>query len=221
MNLRSVSARSIVGLICIGGALAASAADRPLDDGRLDPAWFAGVGEFREADEIDYLWVRPGFSLDGKKIRFVDWPEPPEPAFLGPQASERDTKDQRLAQMINAEMPEVFATAFRNAFGDRVAIVEEGEDLRAEGRIVDCSTGSTAAKVLVGFGAGSGNTTLDLKLVDAASGEAQLAIHHRAVSGTTWSTTDSKIVEWADETAEAGAKKGFDKLYAKGDRVRD
>lgn len=218
MNQRSVSARSIVGLICIGSALAAGAADRPLDDGRLEPAWFAGVGEFREADEIDYLWVRPGFSLDGKKVRFVDWPEP---TFLGPQASERDTKDQRLAQMMNAEMADVLATAFRNAFGDRITIVEEGEDLRAEGRIVDCSTGSTAAKMLVGFGAGSGNTTLDLKLVDAASGEPQLAIHHRAVSGTTWSTTDSKIVDWADETAEAGAKKGFDKLYAKGDRVKE
>ena len=86
---------------------------------------------------------------------------------------------------------------------------------------MDCSTGSTAAKVLVGFGAGSGNTTIDLKMVDAASGEPLLAIHHRAVSGSTWSTTDSKIVDWADETAEAGAKKGFDKLYAKGSRVKD
>ena len=93
----------------------------------------------------------------------------------------------RLAQEINGGLPGVFATAFRNAFGPRLSVVEEGEDVRVEGRIVDCSTGSTAAKVLVGFGAGSGNTTIDLKMVDAASGEPLLAIHHRAVSGSTWS----------------------------------
>jgi curli biogenesis system outer membrane secretion channel CsgG len=75
--------------------------------------------------------------------------------------------------------------------------------------------------VLVGFGAGSGSTTVDLRVVDAATGETKLAIHHRAVSGTTWSTTDSKFVKWAEELAEEGAKKGFEKLYAKGDRVRD
>ncbi len=47
-----------------------------------------------------------------------------------------------------------------------------------------------------------------------------MAIHHRSVSGTTWSTADSKFVKWVDEVAEEGAKKGFDTLYAKGDRVK-
>ena len=70
-----------------------------LDEGKLDPAWFGGVSEFREADEIDYLWVAPGFSLDGKKVRFVEWPEP---EFLGPKASERDAGDQRLARQMNS-----------------------------------------------------------------------------------------------------------------------
>ena len=94
-------------------ALAGAAGSKPLDEGRLDAAWFAGVGEFHEAEEIDYLWVKPGFALDGRNLRFVAWPEP---EFLGPQAGERDTKDKRLAQEINGGMPEVFATAFRNAF---------------------------------------------------------------------------------------------------------
>jgi hypothetical protein len=118
-------------------------------------------------------------------------------------------------------MHELFRDAFAGAYGGRIQVVDAGEDLRVEGRIVDCSTGAVAAKVLVGFGAGSGSTTVDLRFVDATSGETQLAIHHRAVSGTTWSTTDSKFVKWADELAEEGAKKGFEKLYAKGDRVKE
>lgn len=190
----------------------------PLDEGRLDPAWFGSGLEFREVDEIDYLWVRDGFALDGKKLRFAPWPEP---EFLGAKASERDTKDERLADEMNATMHRVFAEAFANAFEKRIEVVEAGEEIRVDGRIVDCSTGAVAAKLLVGFGAGAGSTTVDLKLVDAATGDLLLAIHHRSVSGTHWSTTDSKFVDWADEMAEEGAKKGFAKLYAKGDRVRE
>jgi hypothetical protein len=48
-----------------------------------------------------------------------------------------------------------------------------------------------------------------------------MAIHHRVVSGTTWSTTDSKFVDWVDETAELLAKKGAEALYKKGDRVKE
>lgn len=188
-----------------------------LDEGKLDPAWFGGAPEFRETDEIDYLWVAPGFSLDGKKVRFVEWPEP---EFLGSKAAERDAGDQRLARQMNATMHELFRDGFAAAFRDRIQVVDSGEDLRVEGRIVDCSTGAVAAKVLVGFGAGSGSTTVDLRFVDAATGETRMAIHHRSVSGTTWSTTDSKFVKWVDEVAEEGAEKGFDKLYAKGDRVK-
>jgi hypothetical protein len=201
-------------------ALAAplAAADRPLDEGRLDPAWFGGSPEFRETDEIDYLWVKPGFSLEGKSIRFAPWPEP---ELIGADAAKRDTKDKRLARQMASTMHEVFAEAFENAYGERVRIVESGEQIRAEGRIVDCSTGATAAKVLVGFGAGAGNTTFDWKLVDAASGDPLLALHHRSVSGTSWSTTDSKLVDWVDETIEEAAEKGFEKLYAKGDRVEE
>jgi len=188
-----------------------------LDEGRLEPGWFGAGGDFREADEIDYLWVRQGTSLDGKKLRFAEWPEP---VFLGDGAGKRDTKDMRLARQMNSTMGEVFAEGFHNAFGDRLSIVDSGEDIRVEGRIVDCSTGATAAKMLVGFGAGAGSTTVDLKLVDARSGELLVAIHHRSVSGTSWSTTDSKFVKWVDEMTEEAAKKGFEKLYADGDRVR-
>ncbi|MCB1009953.1 MAG: hypothetical protein KDB94_13795, partial [Acidobacteria bacterium] len=82
-------------------------------------------------------------------------------------------------------------------------------------------TGSAAAKFWVGMGAGSGNTTFDLKFVDAKSGEVVVAIHHRVVSGTNLSTTSSKLVDWVDEFAENVGKKGIETLYKKGKRVKD
>jgi len=199
------------------GAVPAGGAERALDKGRLEPDWFGAGLEFREADEVDYLWVKPGFALDGKKLRFAAWPEP---ELLGKEAAERDAGDRRLARQMTATMPEIFGDAFAKAFGERVPIVAEGEEVRAEGRIVDCSTGANAAKVLVGFGAGAGSTTIDLKLLDAASGELLVAIHHRAVSGTSWSTTDSKFVSWAEDLAEEAAKQGFETLYREGKKVR-
>lgn len=195
-----------------------AAVEPALDEGRLDPAWFDAELEFRETDEIDYLWVAPGFSLEGRGLRFAPWPEP---ELLGPVGAKRDAKDRRLAKQLNATMPELFAEAFGGAFGDRITVVDAGEDVRVEGRIVDCSTGATAAKVLVGFGAGAGSTTVDLKLVDATSGALLVAIHHRAVSGTSFSTTDSKFARWAEEMAEEAAERGFERLYAKGDRVKE
>lgn len=198
--------------------LAPASAARQLDDGKLDPSWFGGEREFRKADEIDYLWVKPGFSLAGQKIQFAAWEEP---QFLGEKAGDRDTKDKRLANDLTGNMPDIFGEAFKNGLAGTVTVVKSGGNLKAVGRIVDCSSGSAAAKFWVGMGAGSGNTTFDLKFVDAKSGELVAAIHHRVVSGSNLSTTDSKFVKWVDEFAERLAKKGIDQLYNAGKRAKD
>lgn len=201
-------------------AMAKNAAASPglLDDGRLEVTWFGSGIEFRRPDDIDYLWVKPGFSLDGQKLSFATWPEP---QFLGEGAEKRDVKDKRLANQMNSAMPETFAEAFRNAFGSRLKVVDKGATVRVTGRLVDCSTGSAAAKFWVGLGAGAGSTTFDVKFVDAKSGALLAALHHRVVSGTSISTTDSKFVKWVDETVAAFAKKGIEKLYQSGKKVKD
>ena len=219
MRMRSLLAVSLALLLAAASVRAASKPQPSvLDDGRLQKSWFGADLEFRETDDIDYLWVKPGFALDQHKLHFAPWP-PPE--FVGPDASSRDTKDKRLAQDMAREMSDVFAVGFSNAFGPRLEVSQSEGDVLVEGRIVDCTTGSTAAKVFVGFGAGSGATTIDLRFKDAASGDLLMALHHRVVSGTTWSTTDSKFVDWVDETAELLAKKGAEMLYKKGDRVNE
>ncbi|HNX48520.1 MAG TPA: DUF4410 domain-containing protein [Thermoanaerobaculaceae bacterium] len=199
-------------------ALAAPLAAATLDDGKLEISWFSDGATFREADEIDYLWVSEGFDLDGKSLHFKAWPEP---TFLGPKASERDEKDHRLAKMMSSTMNEVFSSAFAKAYGDRIKTSYESGDILVEGRVVDCSTGNTAAKMWVGFGAGAGNTTIDVRFVDVASGKALAGFHHRVVSGTSWSTTDGKFFNWIEEITENMAKTGLPKLYAKGKKVKE
>jgi hypothetical protein len=196
--------------------LAGPAAAQKLDDGRLDFTWYSEGAVFKETDEIDYLWVDGTFEPDGKTLHFKPWPEPQFPA-----GSERDDKDKRLAKMISGTMDQSLADAFAKAYGDRLTTSLEKGDIVVEGRVVDCSTGSTATKVLVGFGAGSGNTTIDVRFVDAASGKVLAGFHHRVVSGTTWSTTDSKFFNWLEDATEELAKKGFTKAYAKGKKVKD
>ncbi|MBP9146809.1 MAG: DUF4410 domain-containing protein [Thermoanaerobaculia bacterium] len=199
-------------------SLTPASAGQKLDEGKLDTGWFGDDREFRKADEIDYLWVKPGFSLSGKKVQFAEWNEP---QFMGEKAGERDAKDKRLANNLTGDMPEIFAEAFRNGLAGTVTVVESGGEVKVVGRIVDCTEGSAAAKFWVGMGAGSGSTTFDMKFLDAKSGELVAAIHHRVVSGSNLSTTDSKFVKWVDEFAERLAKKGLEALYNSGKRAKD
>jgi hypothetical protein len=202
-------------LLC--GPLVAGAASggSTLDEGKLEVGWFAAGATFNEDDEIDYLWVKDGFDLAGQSLQFAPWGDP---KFLGKKAGERDEKDRRLAATMNNDMQMLFGDAFGGA---GFKVVKGGGALRVEGRIVDCSTGSTAAKIFVGMGAGSGNTTIDVRFIDVKSGAAVAGFHHRVVSGSSWSTTESKFGKWVDEVAERIAKKGLAKLYAKGDKVKE
>ncbi len=199
-------------------SLSPASAGQRLDEGKLDTAWFGDDREFREADEIDYLWVKPGFSLSGKKVQFAEWNEP---QFMGEKAGERDAKDKRLAGNLTGDMPEIFAEAFRNALAGTVTVVKSGGDIKVVGRIVDCTEGSAAAKFWVGMGAGSGSTTFDMKFIDVKSGEVVAAIHHRVVSGSNLSTTDSKFVKWVDEFADRLSKKGLESLYSSGKKAKE
>lgn len=185
----------------------------PMDDGKLDPFFFGEGLEFREADKLDYLWVKEGFALSGHTLHFLEWPDPD---FIGESAENRDEDDHRLARMLNGEMARTFADVFAAEIKG-VSVLGESGDVVVEGRIVDCSTGNSTAKILVGFGAGSGNTTIDLKFTDRANGELLAAMHHRVVSGTSWSTTESKFTKWISKLARKINKEGLGELYAEGD----
>jgi hypothetical protein len=190
----------------------------PLDDGNLIPSWYNPAGlAFVETEEIDYLWVREGFNLSGHTLHMAPWSDP---EFLGEAATDRDGDDKSLARRLTGDMPNIFRDGFEAALGSSQAISLESGDIKVTGRIVDCSTGNVAAKAFVGFGAGAGNVTFDLKMTDAKSGELVLAMHHRVVSGTNWSTTDSKFIKWVRKAAEELTEDGAWALYQDGDSVK-
>jgi hypothetical protein len=197
-------------------ATTAVAADtpKPLDEGLLDTAWFGVPGiEFRVTEEIDYLWVKPGLKIAGASIQIDDWSDP---EFLAKK--KRDPKDSAKAVEVSEQFPGLLRGALMSSL-DGVAKVSRKEgDLVLTGRIVDCNAGSKAAKWLVGMGAGSASATWDMKLVDKASGEVVLAIHHRAISGTTMSEIDDKIIKWLEELGEA-LKGDISAVYAAGKKA--
>jgi len=203
-------------LLVIGTAVSAAAADegsRALDEGKLDPAWFGVPGiEFHKTDAIDYLWVKPGFQLAGRKIQIEDWADP---HFLG---KKRDAKDSAKAVELSEKFPGLVRGALMSALEGVAEVSRKGGDLALTGRIVDCNAGSKAAKWLVGMGAGSASATWDMKLVDKASGEVVLALHHRAVSGTSMSEIDDKVIQWLEKFG-AVLKGDAGKAYAAGKKA--
>ena len=167
-----------------------SSADKKLDDGLLDPEWFGSGVEFRTTDVVDYLWVKPGFTVKGKTIHVQTWTDP---VLLD---KKRDAKDSALASKLTDEMPGLIRGSLSSSLADVAKISRESGDLALTGRFVDSDAGSKTAKWLVGMGAGSASATWDMKIVDVASGGIVAAIHHRAISGTKMTEEEDKIAKW-------------------------
>lgn len=196
--------------------------DRPapgtLDEGKLELAWFGGQRglTFVEADdELAYLWIKPGFDPAGRTVHFTPWEAP---VYLGKWGPKRDQDDRRLAEAITREMPGLLATGWAELFPGARLSTEEGE-LLATGRVVDCTTGSAAGKVF-SFYAADGEVAFDLKLVDRATGELLLAMHHTVASKLFTTTTDTKLAKWVQKLVKQAHKRGgFAGLYQKGDEA--
>ena len=188
----------LVLLLLLMPSHSATAADKAtLDDGLLVRDWFPGAGEFRETDSFDYIWVKEGFTFAGHSVGVKPWEEP---AWLD---KERDAKDRAKGEELTVLMPARLKGALGAALEGKSAVSKDEGDLVLEGRFADVNAGSKAAKFWVGFGAGSATATWDMKFVDTATGEVVVAIHHRAVSGTSLSEIDDKIASWLDDFAGA------------------
>ncbi len=182
--------------LLIAAAALCLAADKikALDEGLLDPGWFGdGVGPFLATEEIDYLWVKDGFTVKDKTIRIEPWDE-----FKFLQPKKRDSKDAAKAGELTDVMPSRLRGALSQSLDGVAKVSKEDGDILLKGRFVDVNAGSKAAKWLVGFGAGAATATWDVKFVDKASGEVVAALHHRAISGTNMSEIDDKIAKWLD-----------------------
>lgn len=195
--------------------LVPAAAARNLDEGLLDPAWFGAELDWRKTEEIDYVWVQDGFSLEGRTVHVAEWEDP---EFL--HAKDRDTKDSARAYELTRNMPGWLQGALSTSLSETAEVSRADGDVRLEGRFVDVNSGSKVAKWLVGMGAGSATATWDLKWVDAETGELFAAIHHRSISGTNMSDIDDKIVKWLDEGLVPSVRRGLGQTYSSGKAVK-
>lgn len=181
--------------LCLLAAAAMAGATGKLDNGLLDPAWFGQDLEFRSSEQLDYFWVKPGFTLQGKTVQVEDWPDP---VFLGSK-KDIDSKDSARAFQLSSSMSGWLRGSLSNALSDYAQVSKSEGDYVLSGRFVDVNAGNRVAKFMVGLGAGSATATWDMKLVDKQTGELVAAIHHRSVSGTYMSDIDDKILKWMDK----------------------
>ena len=184
--------------VFLGAGLAALAAEgKTLDKGLLDPSWFGSQVEFRVTGDIDYVWVKPGFTVKGRKLKIEAWSDP----LINDK--DRDAKDHSKASELTDLMPSRLRGALAAALAGVAEVSKEDGDLIVTGRIVDCNAGSKAAKFWVGMGAGAASATFDMKIADKATGETLAGIHHRVISGTAMSEVDDKIAKWLEVFGEA------------------
>lgn len=174
-------------LIDSPAASAAENAER-LDDGRLDPSWFGRDVAFRAAHDFDYVWVKPGFTAKGKKLRVEPWPDP---LFEG---KERKARDAAMAFELAEHMPSRIRTVLRHSLRGVAEVVTEGGDLILSGRLVDFVAKGTMR-------ASNPQATWDMKITDAATGELLVAVHHRKLMSI--STVEERIVAWLEKFGEA------------------
>lgn len=118
--------------------------DLMTDDGRLDRSWFGAVApEFHRCEEerceldgdevaYDYLWVRPGFSLEGRTLHLAPW----EPgAFRG--EAQRDSDEIENGEKITERAADKLLKPLRKAYKKLATVSTEEGDWIVTGRVVD------------------------------------------------------------------------------------
>lgn len=165
------------------------------DDGLLAHEYFGAVIPFTPKLGADFLWIKEGFSLKGKRITYGPW----DVKVLKAGRQEKDT--QRATDLARL-LPDALMPHLRRVF-QGVADWElgSGGDYRFEARIVDANAPNKASKLVFGWLGGKDNlenVTWDMKLVDAKTGDAVVAFHHRMVKVNTLGSLDSSLRDWAE-----------------------
>jgi hypothetical protein len=149
------------------------------DGGRLDPTWFGPEVALAPGLELDFVWIRPGTSLKGKRLQLLPW------EFGVLLNRQREVRDQLAAGFFTYRMPRMLDQFLRSQWGNEVEVGTEPGDYRLVGRIVDASIQAKGSAFMLGPFIGLAQTqqvTWDLKILDSEN-TVVAAIHHR------WATT--------------------------------
>ncbi len=171
------------------------------DDGRLEEAWFGPTVAFKTGKSVDFLWVKPGLDPGGHGILMQAW-EPPAMRFPG-----RNEKDHQKAVELTYFFPIQLRSDLSRALAGKTTFSSSQGDWTLLGRFVDANAGSDVTRLLLPVGPGTASATWDLKIVDTATGELLLAVHHRCLSGTAFTGIQDKLEKWSRKFAQ-GLKEG-------------
>ncbi len=161
-----------------------------LDKGHLDPSWYKlSANDFTPQTLADYGWVKPGFKLAGRSIRVV-WEEA---KWTDPGMGE----DNIAAAEVHRKN---FPVYLRDSLGTLPGVKTSFDtgDLLLVGRLVDCN-------IKGGFMSfAKEDITWDLKLVDPATGETLVALHHRLMEGNGIKGNGSRkrFLAWTESMAK-------------------
>jgi len=151
----------------------------------------------KEGDDLDYIYHDAAVNLRNATIQVMDFemlaPEPED------EADEDDQDDVRWADagkrfkeiIIQKATPEI-----KPKYG--IAFTSGGADYVMKGRILEFNRGSRAARFFVGFGAGSGYLTFDMKIMDK-SGKIVLAAHHKRLAARVYDDLVDLMNDVADD----------------------
>jgi hypothetical protein len=142
-------------------------AQAPLpDDGRLDATWFGPAAAFQASKTLGFQWLKTGLDLRHRSLRLKVW----EPAawLLGKRA----TKDQLVLERLEESLLPELARGLQKGLKGALPVSRTEGDLILVGRVVD-AVGEESDSM----SSGPSSLSLDLKLVDADSGELLGAFH--------------------------------------------
>jgi hypothetical protein len=139
-----------------------------------------------EGDEVNWAWTKPGVTLG--QYKSVEVPE------FGNISKETDISAQDL-----------LTRNMKDGLSRRIGlkVVDRNADITVKGAIVDYFSGSTAARVWIGFGAGEPAVMVETYVVDNKTKEIISKIRHRAQD----STFDSAIAEVISDIINEWAKR--------------
>ena len=174
------------------------------DEGLLDPAWFGEGVIFTKGDDIDQIYVKPGFTLKGRTLGVNTW----ETKLL---RSVRDGKDLARAEGLMKSIPTVLLAELRKSLANATKVLSlDDSDIALSGRIVDANKPNGLSKLMFGAYGGQDNldhVTFDFKIVETKSKEVLLAVHHRIVRVNALGKLETKITRWCEAFAAIVALK--------------
>lgn len=125
---------------------------------------------YRRTDKLDKVWVAEGFDFSGYEVMLIT-------AVKADGIKPKDVKEEERLEMIRSTLARDLANSVEHKRIVPAVTIKEADlntaskALKLENTIVEFTRGSSAARYLVGFGAGMPRLRVHGQVTDAATGK--------------------------------------------------